>query len=265
MLTFPNIDPVAISLGPVKVHWYGLMYLVGFLGFWWLGKARARQTHGMVKPEQVGDMLFYAVLGVVLGGRVGYIIFYNFSQFLQDPLVIFRVWQGGMSFHGGLLGVMLAMWFYQRKHGWGFWRIMDFVAPMVPIGLGAGRIGNFINGELWGRVTDLPWGMVFPHGGPMPRHPSQLYEALLEGLVLFLILWFFSAKPRPAGAVSGLFLVGYGVFRFSVEFIREPDRHIGYLAFDWFTLGMLLTLPMILAGLVIMLWSYKHQAPNQAS
>ncbi len=265
MLTYPNIDPVAISLGPVKVHWYGLMYLVGFLAFWWLGKIRARQAHVVVKPEQVGDMLFYAVLGVVLGGRIGYVIFYNFPQFLQDPLMIFRVWQGGMSFHGGLLGVMLAMWVYQRKHGWGFWSIMDFVAPMVPIGLGAGRIGNFINGELWGRVTDLPWGMVFPQGGPLPRHPSQLYEALLEGLVLFLILWFFSSKPRPLGAVSGLFLVGYGIFRFSVEFVREPDRHIGYLAFDWFTLGMLLTLPMIVAGLVIMFWSFKRQAPIQTS
>ncbi len=260
MLTYPKIDPVAISLGPVKIHWYGLMYLAGFLAFLWLGKLRARRDYTVAKPEQVGDMLFYCVLGVVLGGRIGYVLFYNLPQFFQDPLLLFKVWQGGMSFHGGLLGVITAMWLYQKKQGWGFWKTMDFVAPTVPIGLCFGRIGNFINGELWGRVTDLPWGMVFPFGGPLPRHPSQLYQALLEGLALFVILWLYSSKPRPVGAVSGLFLMGYGVFRFGVEFVREPDAHIGYLAFDWFTMGQLLTLPMIIAGLALILWAYTSKS-----
>ncbi len=260
MLTYPNIDPVAISLGPVKIHWYGLMYLAGFLAFLWLGKLRARQDYIFVKPEQVSDMLFYGVLGVVLGGRIGYVLFYNLPQFFQDPLLLLKIWQGGMSFHGGLLGVIVAMWIYQKKQGWGFWKTMDFVAPTVPIGLCFGRIGNFINGELWGRVTDMPWGMVFPFGGPLPRHPSQLYQALLEGVVLFVILWLYSSKPRPVGAVSGLFLMGYGVFRFGVEFVREPDAHIGYLAFDWFTMGQLLTLPMIIAGLALILWAYTSKS-----
>lgn len=261
MLTYPNIDPVAISLGPIKVHWYGLMYLVGFLAFLWLGKRRARQGRFPVKPDDVGDMLFYGVLGVILGGRIGYVLFYNLPQFLQDPLLLFKIWQGGMSFHGGLLGVISAMWLYQRKRGWGFWRTIDFVAPMVPIGLGAGRIGNFINGELWGRVTDLPWGMVFPFAGPLPRHPSQLYQALLEGLVLFVILWGYSSKPRPVGAVSGLFLLGYGIFRFGVEFVREPDAQMGYLAFGWLTMGQLLCLPMIIMGIALLLWA--HSAKRQ--
>ncbi len=257
MLTYPHIDPVAISFGPIKVHWYGLMYLVGFLAFLWLGKRRARQERFPVKPDDVGDMLFYGVLGVILGGRIGYILFYNLPQFLEDPLLLFKIWQGGMSFHGGLLGVITAMWLFQKKRGWGFWRTMDFVAPMVPIGLGAGRIGNFINGELWGRVTDLPWGMVFPFAGPLPRHPSQLYQALLEGLVLFVILWGYSSKPRPVGAVSGLFLLGYGVFRFGVEFVREPDAQMGYLAFGWLTMGQLLCLPMIIMGIAFLVWAYS--------
>lgn len=259
MLAYPNIDPVAIELGPVKIHWYGVMYLVGFLAFWWLGKIRARQPHVVVQPEQVGDMVFYGMLGVVLGGRIGYILFYNLPQFLADPLMLLKIWQGGMSFHGGFAGVLIAMWLYQRKHRWGFLRTMDFAAPLVPIGLGAGRIGNFVNGELWGRVSDAPWAMVFPSAGPLPRHPSQLYEALLEGVVLFVILWAFSSKPRPVGAVSGLFLLGYGVFRFLVEFVREPDAHIGYLAFDWFTMGQLLSAPMIIAGVVMFAWAYKDK------
>ncbi|MGD8207422.1 MAG: prolipoprotein diacylglyceryl transferase [Chromatiales bacterium] len=258
MLTYPQIDPVAISLGPVKVHWYGLMYLVGFLGFWWLGKRRARRADSPVSPEQVGDMLFYGALGVVLGGRIGYVLFYNFPAFVDDPLMLFRVWQGGMSFHGGLLGVLLVAWLVGRKYGVGFWRITDFVAPMIPIGLGAGRIGNFLNGELWGRVADLPWAMVFPGAGPDPRHPSQLYQALLEGLVMFVILWVFSSRPRPLRAVSGLFLILYGLFRFAVEFVREPDAHLGFIAFGWLTMGQLLTLPMILFGLWLMVWAYRH-------
>jgi phosphatidylglycerol:prolipoprotein diacylglycerol transferase len=258
MLTYPQIDPVAISLGPVQVHWYGLMYLVGFLGFWWLGKRRARRADSPVSPEQVGDMLFYGALGVVLGGRIGYVLFYNFPAFVDDPLMLFRVWQGGMSFHGGLLGVLLVAWLVGRKYDVGFWRITDFVAPMIPIGLGAGRIGNFLNGELWGRVTDLPWAMAFPGAGPDPRHPSQLYQALLEGLAMFVILWAFSSRPRPLRAVSGLFLILYGLFRFAVEFVREPDAHLGFIAFGWLTMGQLLTLPMILFGVWLMVWAYRH-------
>lgn len=259
MLTYPQIDPVAISLGPLKVHWYGLMYLIGFLGFWWLGKMRARKGLAPVKPEQIGDMLFYGALGVVLGGRIGYVLFYNLPAFIDDPLSLFRVWQGGMSFHGGLLGVLLAALFVSRKYRVGFWQIMDFVAPFAPIGLGAGRLGNFINAELWGRVSDLPWAMVFPGAGPDPRHPSQLYQALLEGLVMFVVLWLFSQRPRPVRAVSGLFLILYGVFRFSVEFVREPDAHLGFIAFGWLTMGQLLTLPMILFGIALMVWAYRHQ------
>lgn len=253
MLTYPNIDPVAISIGPVAVHWYGLMYLVGFIGGWWLGSLRARRPGSGWRAEEIGDLLFYVALGVVIGGRVGYILFYNFALFLDDPLVLFRVWQGGMSFHGGLLGVLLAMWLYGRKTQRTFFQVTDFIAPLVPVGLGAGRIGNFINGELWGRPTELPWGMVFPFVDQQPRHPSMLYEALLEGLVLFVILWLYSSRPRPVAAVSGMFLLWYGVFRFAVEFVRQPDAHIGFIAFGWLTMGHLLSLPMILFGLLL-LW-----------
>ena len=257
MLMFPEIDPVAISLGPVQVHWYGLMYLTGFLGGWWLGRVRAAQPGSGWTARQIDDLLFYIVLGVILGGRVGYVLFYNLGTFLQDPLLILRIWQGGMSFHGGLLGVLLAMLLYGRRYQRTFFECTDFIAPFITIGLGAGRIGNFINAELWGRVTDLPWGMVFPGGGPEPRHPSMLYEAILEGPVLLLILWWFSAKSRPRRAVSGLFLLCYGIFRFLVELVRLPDAHIGYLAFDWFTLGQLLTLPMIGFGLLLLWLAYR--------
>jgi phosphatidylglycerol:prolipoprotein diacylglycerol transferase len=263
MLTYPDIDPIAVQLGPLRIHWYGIMYLVGFIGFWWLGLLRARQPHSPVKPEQVGDLLFYGVLGVILGGRLGYILFYSLSAFLQDPLILFQIWEGGMSFHGGLIGVIIAAWIYSRRHDVGLVRLCDFVAPMVPIGLGAGRLGNFINGELWGAPTDLPWGMVVPRLGPEPRHPSQLYEAFLEGLVLFAILWIFSRKPRPTGAVCGLFLVAYGVLRFLVEFVRLPDQHIGYLAFGWLTLGQVLTLPMIIGGLTLLTLAYRRRAGHE--
>jgi len=258
MLTYPEIDPAAIRIGNFAVHWYGLMYLVGFLGGWWLGRVRARRPGSGWDPEEIGDLLFYVALGVILGGRIGYILFYNFGMFLDDPLVLFRIWQGGMSFHGGLLGVILAVWLYARKTGRAFFQVTDFIAPFVTIGLGAGRIGNFINGELWGRPTDLPWGMVFPFVDNQPRHPSMLYEALLEGLVLFLILWFYSAKPRPTMAVSGMFLLWYGIFRFLVEFVREPDAHIGFIAFGWVTMGHLLSAPMILLG-ASLLWLARRR------
>ncbi|WJW75892.1 prolipoprotein diacylglyceryl transferase [Thiohalobacter sp. IOR34] len=252
MLRYPNIDPAVFRIGDFAVHWYGLMYLIGFVAAWWLGRLRARRPGTGWREEEIADLLFYGALGVILGGRIGYILFYNFALFLEDPLVLLRIWQGGMSFHGGLLGVLIAMWLYGHKTGRSFFQVTDFIAPLVPIGLGAGRIGNFINGELWGRPTDLPWGMVFPFVDQQPRHPSMLYEALLEGLVLFLLLWFYSAKPRPTMAVSGLFLCGYGVFRFAVEFVREPDAHIGYLAGGWLTMGHLLSAPMILAGVLLM-------------
>ncbi|MBM4200235.1 MAG: prolipoprotein diacylglyceryl transferase [Gammaproteobacteria bacterium] len=259
MLTYPQFDPVAVSLGPVKVHWYGLMYVIGISAAWWLSRRRAQQPGFPWTPAQVEDFIFFTALGMVLGGRIGYMLFYNFPGFLADPLMIFRVWEGGMAFHGGLLGTLGAMWLYGRRHGMSFLELGDFVAPFVPIGLGAGRIGNFINGELWGKVTDLPWGMVFPTGGPLPRHPSQLYEAVLEGLVLFVILNFFSRKPRPVGAVGGVFLMGYGIFRFLVEFVREPDVQLGYLALDWVTMGQLLSLPMILGGLGLFIWAYRKK------
>ncbi len=256
MLTAPQIDPIAIQLGPLAIRWYGLMYLIAFLAFWWLGRRRARQT-GLLQAQQVDDLLFYGALGVILGGRLGYVFFYGFEQLLADPLYLVRIWQGGMSFHGGLLGVLVAAWLFGRKHGLGFFGVTDFIAPLVPLGLGAGRVGNFINGELWGRVSDAPWAMVFAHAGPLPRHPSQLYEAFLEGLVLFLLLWFYSAKPRPRMAVSGLFLVGYGAARTAVEFAREPDAHLGYLAGGWLTMGMLLSVPMVLVGAVLMGLAYR--------
>jgi phosphatidylglycerol:prolipoprotein diacylglycerol transferase len=258
MLTAPQIDPIAIQLGPLAIRWYGLMYLIAFLAFWWLGRRRARQT-GLLQAQQVDDLLFYGALGVILGGRLGYVFFYGFEQLLADPLYLIRIWQGGMSFHGGLLGVLVAAWLFGRKHGLGFFGVTDFIAPLVPLGLGAGRVGNFINGELWGRVSDAPWAMVFAHAGPLPRHPSQLYEAFLEGLVLFLLLWFYSAKPRPRMAVSGLFLVGYGAARTAVEFAREPDAHLGYLAGGWLTMGMLLSVPMVLVGAVLMGLAYRGQ------
>lgn len=262
MLTYPQIDPVAFSLGPLKVHWYGLMYLVGFVAGWWLGRVRAARPNSAWAAREVDDLLFFSVLGAVLGGRLGYMLFYGLDQFIEQPLSLLAIWQGGMSFHGGLLGVLVAMFWFARRQGKRFFEVTDFLAPLVPIALGAGRIGNFINGELWGKVSDVPWAMVFPHAGPLARHPSQLYEAFLEGLVLFLMLWFFSRKPRPTMAVSGLFLLGYGVFRSSVEFVRLPDDHIGYLALDWLTMGQVLTLPMILFGVGLLVYAYRGRSPG---
>jgi len=258
MLTYPNIDPVAFSLGPVKIHWYGIMYLVAFGAAWWLGNLRAKRSNGAWTKEHISDVVFYGALGTVLGGRIGYTMFYGLEGFLNNPVSIFYIWQGGMSFHGGLIGVMIAMWLFGRKTGRTFFQVMDFIAPLVPLGIAAVRFANFINGELWGHVTDVPWGMVFPTGGPEPRHPSQLYEMFLEGIVLFVIVWLFSAKPRPRMAVSGVFALGYGCFRFLVEFVRQPDAHIGFLAFGWVTMGQVLSLPLILLGMVLLILAYRH-------
>jgi len=260
MLTFPVIDPVAISLGPIKVHWYGLMYLIGIAGAWYLLSKRVNKPDSPIKGEALEDLIFYAAMGVILGGRFGYVLFYNFENFLADPVMLFKVWQGGMSFHGGLLGVITAMWIFARKQKCTMLALTDFIAPVVPVGLLAGRIGNFINAELWGKPTDVYWSFVFPGGGPLARHPSQLYEAALEGVALFLILWVYSSKPRPAMAVSGLFALFYGLFRFIVEFYRVPDAHLGYLALDWLTMGQILSTPLIAIGIILLGLAY-HQKP----
>lgn len=259
MLNYPQIDPVAVHLGPVAIHWYGLMYLIGFAGGWWLLTRRGRSTHMPMGSEAVSDLVFYIAMGVILGGRVGYTLFYNFPGFLDNPLVLFKIWEGGMSFHGGLLGVIAAYFLFARRYNINVFYLADFAAPGIPLGLFTGRLGNFINGELWGKTTDLPWGMVFPHGGPLPRHPSMLYEALLEGLVLGLVIWWFASTSRPRMAVSGLFLLLYGIFRCAVESVRLPDAHIGYLAFDWVTMGMVLSLPMILAGGGMLAFAYARK------
>jgi len=260
---YPSIDPVAMSLGPLQIHWYGLMYLVGFSAAWWLGKYRARQPHTPFNEIQVSDLIFWCALGVVLGGRLGYVFFYNFDKFLDDPIWLVKVWTGGMSFHGGLIGVIVVMWLYGRSIGIKFFAVADFVAPLVPVGLGAGRIGNFVGGELWGKATDVPWAMIFPRDSlGLPRHPSQLYQFALEGVALLCILWWFSSKSRPQMAVSGLFLLVYGVFRILVEFVREPDVQIGYLAWNWVTEGQVLSLPMVVIGIGLIVWSYRF---NQTS
>ncbi len=257
MLVHPNIEPVAFSIGPLAVRWYGLMYLAGFATGWWLGLSRIKRGAAPVSRIQFDDLLFLAVLGVILGGRLGYVLFYKPGHYASHPLEIFALWQGGMSFHGGLLGVMAAMLFAARRHGIDYLRLMDFVAPLCPLGLAAGRMGNFINGELWGRVTDLPWGMVFRGAGDAPRHPSQLYQFALEGLALFALLWWFSSRPRPRGQVSAVFLIGYGAFRFLAEFAREPDAFLGTLAFGM-TMGQWLCVPMIAGGLWLLAWSRRQ-------
>ena len=283
MIFLHQIDPVAVSLGPLRVHWYGLMYLLGFLLAWWLGRRRIRAGRlPGVDEDGFGDLLFYGLIGVIVGGRLGSVLFYDFNTYLQNPLQVLKVWEGGMSFHGGLIGVLVAAWLWSRRHRRHFFDTMDFLAPLVPPGLGFGRIGNYIGGELWGKYTRGDWGVVFPSGLPEPyrsldpvalkaqfdagaldafaRHPSQLYQAFLEGLVLFCVLWWYSAKPRPRYAVSGLFALLYGSFRFLVEFVREPDAQLGYLALGWVTMGQVLSLPLILLGLYLC-WK-SHSSPT---
>jgi len=275
-MIYPDFDPIALQLGPLAIRWYGLMYLAGFAAAWWLGRYRAARSHSVLSQSQFDDLLFYAALGVIVGGRLGYVLFYDFSSVLDDPLRLLRVWEGGMSFHGGLLGVLVATWWYGLRNGKGFFRLTDFIAPLVPLGLLTGRIGNFVNGELWGAPGDFPWAMsvscathpalcfdklqLAPSSlWTPPLHPTQLYQACLEGLVLFGLLWWFSATPRPVMAVSGLFLLGYGLFRFVVELLRLPDAHIGYLAFGWVTMGQLLSLPMLLGGIGLLTLAYVRR------
>ncbi|WP_189457898.1 prolipoprotein diacylglyceryl transferase [Cognatilysobacter bugurensis] len=276
MIVLHQIDPVALQLGPVAIHWYGIMYLLAFGVAWWLGlkRVRAGRLPG-VNEQAYGDLLFYGMLGVVLGGRLGYALFYAFGDVVRNPLTLLRIWEGGMSFHGGLLGVLVACLWWARRYRLHFFDVVDFVAPLVPPGLGFGRLGNYIGAELWGKFTGAGWGVVFPRSdlGPytgMPldrlrelhangaldafaRHPSQLYQAALEGLVMFTVLWVYSHKPRPRYAVSGMFALLYGVFRFLVEFVRMPDAQLGYLAFGWLTMGQVLSLPLIAIGLFL-LW-----------
>ena len=280
MTVLHQIDPIALHLGPLQVHWYGIMYLLGFGTAWWLGRVRVRAGRlPGVNEQAYGDLLFYAMLGVVLGGRLGYFFFYSFGDLLKDPLMLFRIWEGGMSFHGGLIGVVAASWWWSVRHRLHLMDTVDFIAPLVPPGLGFGRLGNYIGGELWGKYTQAGWGVVFPRaeqelaGLPLPqlqaqfatgaldrlaRHPSQLYQAALEGLVMFLALWWFSSRPRPRYAVSGLFALLYGCFRFLVEFVRVPDAQIGYLAFGWLTMGQVLSLPLIALGLFWLWWSRRQ-------
>lgn len=261
MLTYPAIDPVAFNLGPVAIHWYGLMYIFGIAIAWLLARSRLSSFDSTWSSEKLADLVFYCALGVIVGGRLGYILFYDFPVYAAEPLRIFQVWKGGMSFHGGMLGVLLATWWFARRNNKTFFQLADFIAPVVPIGLGLGRIGNFINGELWGKPTDLPWAMIFPADPEqLARHPSQLYQFALEGVALFLILWFFSKKPRPTMAVSGMFLLWYGIFRFVVEFVRLPDAQLGYLAFDWLTMGQVLCLPMIIIGIILIALAYRHKS-----
>jgi phosphatidylglycerol---prolipoprotein diacylglyceryl transferase len=263
MLTYPDLNPVALAIGPVKVHWYGLMYLVGFLAAWWLGRRRAAQPGSTWSPTDVDDLIFDAMLGVVIGGRIGYLVFYGHARVAEDWHYIWRIWEGGMSFHGGLIGVIVALVWFSRRRGRRVVDVLDFMAPLPAIGLGTGRIGNFINGELWGKPTDAPWGfLVQTPAGPQVLHASQLYEAVLEGAVLFAILWVYTSRPRPRWAPSGLFLLGYGVFRFVIEFVRVPDAQLGYLAFGWFTMGQLLTLPMIVLGLWMLAHAHRRGEPS---
>jgi len=261
----PHFDPVAFAVGPLQIRWYGLMYLIGFMAAWFLGYLRARRTDSGWHPHEMPDLITYCALGLLLGARLGYVLFYDFSTFLAQPLEIVKIWKGGMSFHGGFLGVLVAVWFFGRRTGRSFFQVSDFLAPLAPIGLGAGRIGNFINGELWGRATDVPWAMIFadPSGGFVPRHPSQLYQAFFEGLTLFLLVWIFSAKPRPTMAVSGLFVLGYGFFRFMVEFFRQPDAHLGFIAFGWMTMGQALSLPLAVLGIILLWGAYRAKGGGQ--
>lgn len=262
MFHFPDFNPIAFHVGPLKVHWYGIMYLIGFISAWLLANYRAKHHpswRGKWNNDLISDLIFYAALGVILGGRIGYMLFYDLPNFLYHPFILFHVWDGGMSFHGGLIGVIVAMLIFAKRKKFPFLNVLDFIAPLVPIGLAAGRLGNFINGELWGRITTMPWGIIYPKAGPLPRQPSELYEFCLEGVVLFIILWCFSKKPRPTFATSALFLLCYGCFRFFCEFWRQPDPQLGFIAWGWLTMGQLLSFPMIVLGIIFLVKIYRKR------
>lgn len=261
MLMYPAINPVAFHIGTWPVYWYGLMYLLGFLIAWGLLSLRIRQQH-IFTPEQLADILFYAALGVIIGGRLGYMLFYDGHTLLKQPWVLLQTWKGGMSFHGGLLGVIIAMAYFAHHMQRSLFTVTDFIAPVVPIGLALGRLGNFINGELWGRSTQLPWGMIFPNAGPVTRHPSQLYEFFLEGILLFILLWLYARRPKPLGAISAMFLVGYGLFRCLAEFFREPDSQMGFIG-GFLTAGQLLSLPMVACGIILLGWAYRKRSMHE--
>jgi phosphatidylglycerol:prolipoprotein diacylglycerol transferase len=256
-MIMPDINPVLVTIGPVKIHWYGVMYLLAFAMAWFLGNYRAKLSKGQWTPVNISDLIFYCMVGVVIGGRLGYMIFYSLPHFMADPLSVIEIWQGGMSFHGGLIGVLIAIGLFSYRYRKSFFEVTDFTAPLVPLGIAAGRLGNFINSELWGKTTQLPWGIVFPRVDSLPRHPSQLYELLLEGIVLFFIVWIFSAKPRPRMAISGVFSLGYGIFRIILEFFRVPDPQHGYLAGGWLTMGQLLSIPLIILGTILVVLAYS--------
>ena len=264
MIIHPNFDPVAVVLGPLQIHWYGLMYLFGFVAGVLLGRARAARPGSGWQPAEISDLLFFITIGVIVGGRLGYVVFYGLDFYLQQPLQVFAIWDGGMSFHGGLIGVAVAIWRYAGKTGRRLLPTADFLAPLVPPGLFFGRIGNFINQELVGRPTDVPWGVLFHSVPDHARHPSQLYQMALEGGLLFALVWLYSSRPRPAGRVTGLFLIGYGGFRFLVEFFRQPDVHLGAVVFDWMSMGQVLCIPMIVAGLLLLLRPGGPLSPRRA-
>lgn len=272
---YPDIDPIIFSIGPLAIRWYGLAYLAAFALCWWLGTIRANRPGSGWDSQAVSDVVFYGAVGAVLGGRLGYVFFYGFEQFLRDPLWLFRIWDGGMSFHGGLIGAVVGLWWFGRRTGRTFLEVGDFVAPLVPLGLGFGRLGNFANTELPGRATDSVFGLIYPCSADairamnplctgewesFARHPSPLYQAFTEGLVLFALLWWISSRPRPTGFVSGMFLVGYGTLRFCTEFFREPDAHIGFIAFHWLTMGQLLSLPMVIVGILLVGYARARDA-----
>jgi phosphatidylglycerol---prolipoprotein diacylglyceryl transferase len=262
MLVHPDINPVAFNLGPIKVHWYGIMYLLAFGSAWLLGLWRAKSSSGRWTHQHVSDLIFYCVVGVIVGGRLGYMLFYASPTLIHQPLSLIRVWEGGMSFHGGLLGVVVSMWWFSRRFNKTFFEVADFTAPLVPLGIAAGRLGNFLNSELWGKATALPWGMVFKNVDNIPRHPSQLYELLFEGILLFVIVWFFSARAKPRMAVAAMFGLCYGIFRFALEFLRIPDPQFGYIAWHWLTMGQILSIPLILFGVITLLVAYKNKTNN---
>jgi phosphatidylglycerol:prolipoprotein diacylglycerol transferase len=272
---YPDIDPIIISLGPLAVRWYGLAYLAAFATCWWLGTLRASRPNSGWTAEEVSDVVFYGAVGAVLGGRFGYVFFYGFEQFLRDPVWLIRIWDGGMSFHGGLIGALLGLTWFARRTDRTFFQVSDFIAPLVPLGLGFGRLGNFANTELPGRMTESAFGLIYPCSADairsinplctgewesFARHPSPLYQAFTEGLVLFVLVWLVSSRPRPAGLVSGVFLIGYGTLRFITEFFRLPDSHLGFVAFEWLTMGQLLSLPMIIVGIIFVVYARKNAA-----